>query len=208
MGTSIQNNKKISLDSFTLQKVKNLYIMSFMSSSDSFSKFLKTPVFSDVPKVFVSDLTEESTSVFNPKKERLVVLAADIIGTVSSKSYLVLPESQAQLLADVCSKTMGITGMDKMEILKEIDNIIVASVITCVSNHTKLKIYGGIPRVLEMSHDNLHSVVDEELHSLDFDVNDFDYYICAKTQFLLPQYPSIKPMFLWVYPEEFVSKMK
>ena len=137
-----------------------------------------------------------------------MVLATDIIGAVSSKCYLVLPQSQAQLLADVCAKSMGITGMDKMDILKEIDNIIVASVITCVANRTKLKIYGGTPQALEVSNENLFDVIDKEIHALDFDVSDFDYYICAKTQFLLPQYPSIKPMFLWVYPEEFISKVK
>jgi chemotaxis protein CheY-P-specific phosphatase CheC len=191
-----------------LKNLKSMVIMGYMYASESLKRFVGTPVLSNVPKIEISDLNPRMThrNGANPD-DTLIVLSTDIIGTVSCKSYFILTPKEAEEIVKIVAENTGMSPSLGDELLKETDNILAAGVTTCFSNKMKTTIYGGVPIMHKIKASELHGFIHEEIHSLDFDVEDYDYYAVTKTNLMFTAHRDIKPSFLWVFPSEFVQQL-
>jgi len=196
------------LDLTLLEKVKKIINFGHVYAAGSMTKFTGEQIFSDIPKIHNNDLNKNDIeSSYLGLNEDIYLLSTDLIGSVSCKSYLILKESEALKLVDVIQKNVGLSGLPKEEILKELDNILAAGVTTCMSNQMNCNVYGGVPVLRKVSGEELYATIAEDVSSLDFDLEDFDFFVTSKTKFLFTSL-GIKPEFLWVMPDEFIMEIK
>jgi chemotaxis protein CheY-P-specific phosphatase CheC len=120
-----------------------------------------------------------------------ILMTTEILGDISGKSYLLLAPHEFERL------TEGIpTGKDpaldiKKEFVKELDNILSASVITKLSDHLGLKIYGDVPVLVGTFKGNIADLICN-----DFSEECEDIYI-SSTHFLISTHTHAKPVFIW-----------
>lgn len=121
-----------------------------------------------------------------------LLLTTEIFGDITGKSYLFLSDKEMDLL------TVGIpVGKDasinlKEEFLKELDNILSASVITKLSNELKVKMYGNIPLLQGKTLAKIEDTIED-----DFSEQTEAIYINA-ISFFIEGHPEMKPGFVWV----------
>jgi chemotaxis protein CheY-P-specific phosphatase CheC len=120
-----------------------------------------------------------------------LLITTEIFGDVTGKSYLLLSEEELELL------TVGIPQHKephlnlKEEFLKEVDNILSASVITRLSNELKIKMYGDIPIVVG----NVSGKIEDILYD---DFQEQNEVYTNAIFFSFEHYPLISPLFIWV----------
>ncbi len=100
----------------------------------------------------VEDLENINNVSNKNENETLYVLSTEILGELKGICYLIFSESEVNKLLKVClpeSIRNNQANLKEMgeAILLEMDNIIVASVITQFSNFFKYKMHGDIPRL-------------------------------------------------------------
>lgn len=122
--------------------------------------------------------------------EGLTILQTDIIGQFGGSSYLILSEEEKATIA-----RMGLTSFDssakigESAILKEIDNIISATVITQLSNALNVSIYGDVPQLFELNDMvEFHNIMNEGSEG---------YYLLVTSNFIFEGHGSISPIFIW-----------
>lgn len=121
-----------------------------------------------------------------------LLLTTEIFGDITGKSYLFLSDKEVELL------TAGIpVGKDpsinlREEFLKEVDNILSASVITKISNELKVKMYGDIPLLQGKTSAKIEDLIQD-----DFSEQTETIYINA-ISFSIVGHPEMKPAFIWV----------
>lgn len=121
-----------------------------------------------------------------------LLITTEIFGDITGKSYLFLSEKEMDVL------TAGIpVGKDasinlKEEFLKEVDNILSASVITKLSNELKQKMYGDIPLLQGKTLAKIEDTIED-----DFSEQTESIYVNA-ISFSIEGHPELKPAFIWV----------
>jgi hypothetical protein len=176
----------------------------YMKSALSMSRFSGTSVLCGASQSFKNQAT---ASLFDGKysseSEELYLLSTDHIGDASCKSFLVLTKREAEVMVSNLSiPTMG--NIPKEEIIKEIDNLLAAGVTSVLSDHMKKTLYGGVPILREVQKSTLFSTIQDDLYSLDFDLNDSDYFVVSRTKFMFTDL-KIYPYFFWVIPSDFMN---
>ncbi|NER85314.1 MAG: hypothetical protein F6K42_38630, partial [Leptolyngbya sp. SIO1D8] len=79
--------------------------------------------------------------------------------------------------------------IEESAILKEIDNIISATVITQLSNALEASIYGDVPKLFELNNmAEFHDIMNESSEG---------YYLLVTTNFIFDGYGTISPIFIW-----------
>jgi chemotaxis protein CheY-P-specific phosphatase CheC len=131
-----------------------------------------------------------------------LLLTTEIFGDITGKSYLFLSDKEVDLL------TAGIpVGKEasinlKEEFLKEVDNILSASVITRLSNELKIEMYGDVPLLQGKTFAKIEDTIED-----DFSEQKGNIYINA-ISFLITGYPEIKPIFIWVLDSNVLESIK
>jgi chemotaxis protein CheY-P-specific phosphatase CheC len=131
-----------------------------------------------------------------------LLLTTEIFGDITGKSYLFFSDKEVDLL------TVGIpVGKDasinlKEEFLKEVDNILSASVITKLSNELKAKMYGDIPLLQGKTLAKIEHTIED-----DFSEQTEKIYINA-ISFSVTGHPEIKPVFVWVLDSSVFESIK
>lgn len=183
--------------------------MGYMLASNSLSKFCGKPVFSRRPKIdfnhFSPDLFKEVIS--NYQGDECYVLITDVIGAISCKSFLILSNEDAVRLADFCKEANGIANIPLDELLKEVDNIVSAGLVSCFSKIMEMKIFGGVPQLIKLKKKDVHSFIEGNIQDFDFDINDYESFMVVSSVFGFAEDKSLAPMFVWVFPDEFYKKM-
>ncbi|MBI3218744.1 MAG: hypothetical protein HYZ44_04475 [Bacteroidetes bacterium] len=131
-----------------------------------------------------------------------LLLTTEIFGDITGKSYLFLSDKEVELL------TAGIpVGKDasinlKEEFLKEVDNILSASVITKLSNELKAKMYGDIPLLQGKTLAKIEDTIED-----DFSEQTETIYINA-ISFSIEGHSEMKPAFVWVLDSSVFESIK
>ncbi len=137
---------------------------------------------------------------FDPSK-KLTILQTDIIGEISGASYLIFDEEEKTIIARMSLAAFGNnSSLEDSVILKEIDNILSATVITQLSNTLEVKIYGDVPQFFEV--ENIHDL-DEVMQK-----SEDEYYLLAHTNFMFEGYKMISPMFIWKMHKDVAQLIK
>lgn len=130
--------------------------------------------------------------------KNLTIVQTDLIGQLNGSSYLIFNEEEKKAISHMSLVTFGSSAsIEENAILKEIDNIISASVITELSNALNVSIYGDVPKLLEL--DDI-----KEFHNFMNEGNN-DYYLLASTNFIFNGHEKISPIFIWKIDKNLLS---
>lgn len=187
------------------KKITNIINLGFLKGSVSLSKFIGVPCLNGVTSIKESF---DEDFIKKLKGENFYVLNTDLIGSVSCKSYLIISKDDAaKVCGSIRESVPSVNQLSDRDILQEMDNILVAGVVTEFCNKMKVNVYGGVPVVSECSSNNVCYSLKEGIHSLDFDVDDFDYYYNINSSIMFTSIGA-KCAFVWFMPDEFAQSFK
>ena len=144
---------------------------------------------------------------YSSKKDNEVhVLRTELAGDLKGICHLIYASEEIHKIYSKClpesvlSANSPDSEMMKLELLKEIDNIMAASVITEFANSLDVGIYGKVPSLHIMEAVEVNKYIQEESESLSplihfssvFHTDDID----------------IKSDFVWLLEEDFIQKIK
>ncbi|MEM9829127.1 MAG: hypothetical protein AAF944_00735 [Bacteroidota bacterium] len=118
-----------------------------------------------------------------------IVLQTDIIGSLGGASYLIFSKEESKAVSEMSLAAFGNPdAIGETAVLKEVDNIISAAMITELSNAFKISIYGDVPQLFEVK-----SIQSLYKH---FNKGTVGYYLLAHTNFTF-EGQLISPVFIW-----------
>jgi chemotaxis protein CheY-P-specific phosphatase CheC len=129
-----------------------------------------------------------------------LMLTTEIFGDLSGKSYLLLSVDE---LAWLTSKIPGHASQQENmteEYIKEVNNILSASVITWLSNHLESKIYGNVPVLAGKVTRRMEDIIHEDFRGFSEEV-----YINS-VSFSIENHPEVHPAFVWVIDTRLTPK--
>lgn len=170
--------------------------------------------FSDVAQQQVSIKTA-GVEIFASNCEKFSVetsgmvslLTTEIIGDIQGKSYLLLTEAESKAIFDTCLSSGGSADERQVmeeAIIKELDNIISAAVITEFSNVLQISIYGGVPQLAIGTAEEVQLLVLDDFT----DQNHDDIYLFANTRFVFEKNTTLQPRFFWKFHPNLVQSIK
>ncbi len=130
------------------------------------------------------------------------VLSTEIKGELAGVCYLIFSEEEVQRILEVVLPEGVRSDSEKLRVmgdavLLEMDNIIVASVITQFSNSFSFKMYGDVPQLEKSSGEDLKKKLTAEKHR-------GEYFIYFKSK-MHTEKLDISPDFLWVLEDNFIK---
>ncbi|HET8858717.1 hypothetical protein [Marivirga sp.] len=179
---------------------QDIFLKGYEKASQSFSSLSGEQVSIKNFELFFGeapDLLQKIIKTNNPS-----ILITDIIGEAKGRSYLVFSEKDAQVVPDMLIRKMKSlqSNPDFVEIiLKEVDNMVSAAVITELSNQLDLKIYGDVPKIVFPDEANREWLQDEIEHNEDM------FAILSSANFAFEDNMKISPYFIWILDKQFYS---
>ncbi|HEY9048800.1 MAG TPA: hypothetical protein VIN08_23010, partial [Ohtaekwangia sp.] len=131
-----------------------------------------------------------------------VLITTEIIGDVFGKSYLLMTDQEFDAISGGTFGNGSAVNDIREEFIKELDNILSASVITKLANDLRLKIYGNVPIMIRPFSCDMKSVIAD-----DFAEDASGVYITA-IRFSLAANPDLKPCFVWVMHQDLFSMIE
>jgi len=182
------------------QVAQDIFLKGYEKASQSFSSLSSTLVSIKNFELFFGEAPDLLQKIIKTKNP--TVLITDIIGEAKGKSYLVFSEKDAQAIPDMLIKKMKSlqSNPDFAEIiLKEVDNMVSAAVITELSNQLDLKIYGDVPKIIFPDEANKEWLQEEIEHNEDM------FAILSSANFFFEDDIKICPYFIWILDKEFYT---
>ncbi len=186
-------------------RVLEAFESGYINAAHSFSKFVGTDIsyvkaHHGLHAVDGDDETVDLKEIEGYDADLLV--ATDVIGEVCAKSYLLLNSREFDQLSQRVYGTEEALMDFKEEFIKELDNILSASVITKLSNALRLNMYGNIPILVKPFSCNLRNMIYD-----DFAEEAESVYVNA-IHFTIEKYPELKPCFVWVVDQGIFDRIE
>ena len=182
----------------------NAFESGYSNAANSLSQLMMSKTHFDVSDHGFHELGSELFSDYdsaNAKKEMRIV-TTEIFGDIRGKSYLLLSDIDFHVLSAGIPEGKGRDVSFKAEFVKELDNILSASVITRLSNELKLKMYGDVPVLLE----NVTCKIGDMIYD-DFAEESQKVYINS-TFYYMDNYKQVSPFFVWVLDQRNLSSVE
>ncbi|WKN41384.1 chemotaxis protein CheC [Tunicatimonas pelagia] len=177
----------------------------YVSAARSFSGVAQQQVMIETSGITISKFTEKYFSI--KEKGNLTLITTKIIGDIQGESFLLLTESERQAMFNTCLPPGGSPEERhtmQEAILKELDNIISAAVITEASNVLQVNIYGDVPKLVEGTAEEIQlTVLSNFTDSVDSNI-----FLFANTRFSFEQNTALQPRFFWKFHQNFVDRIK
>ncbi len=177
----------------------------YVRAADSFSSIAQQRVAIETSGITISTFTEEDFSV--KETGSLTLITTEIIGDIQGKSFLLLTESECRAMFNTClppGEPSEERQLMEEAILKELDNIVSAAVITEASNILQVSIYGDVPQLVEGTAEEVQlTVLADFTNSAGSDICLF-----ANTRFSFEQNTTLQPRFFWKFHQNFVDCIK
>lgn len=186
------------------EHLKKAFELGYSNAASSLSKMIhhKIEVHPFNHKLHRLHDDESSGFMTAMTKGSKMLVTTDVFGDVAGKSYLFLSQEEFAAL------TRGINGTGSREVnlreefIKELDNILSASVITMLSNQLKLKMYGDVPSLVgSVASENILELIED-----DFSEEAEEVYVNAIC-FSLENHPGITPCFIWAMDGKIISAL-
>lgn len=188
-----------------LDVAREIVNISIAKAADMLSFFIKQKVLTQSSTLSFISFTKDtkfSTILADP----ITVLKTEIKGEFTGNCYLLLSQQQKENILQI-TLPKNVLADEKLKeeqgtaILLEIDNIITASVVSQFSNLLNLKMYGYVPQLLVVPHEQINNYLYEENATQDVLMN-------IKTK-LLTGSNNIHPEFVWFLNKDvFVREIK
>ncbi|WKK78148.2 hypothetical protein QYS49_14520 [Marivirga salinae] len=179
---------------------QEIFLKGYEKASQSFSSLSGEKVNVKNFELFFGEAPDLLQKIIKTKKPSILI--TDIIGEAKGRSYLVFSEKDAQAVPDMLIQKMKSlqSNPDFAEIiLKEVDNMVSAAVITELSNQLNLKIYGDVPKIIYPDEANREWLQDEIEH------NENMFAILSSANFSFEDNMKISPYFIWILDKQFFS---
>ena len=173
-------------------------------SGDSLSFFTKQKVFLQSIDFDTNNLSQIEPLISKKHANDITLLTTELKGELRGNCFLIFEQQEVEELLNVAlPKSILEKPEMKLEmgeaILKELDNIVSASMITQLSNLLDCQVYGDVPQLDIVKADQLQSVI--------LDKSKFEYLFCFKTEFRV-QNLELKPSFIWGLDARFLDGIK
>lgn len=169
-------------------------------AAQAFSSLVEQHVCFEIPHF---KCLEAGTHEFLDKlDDNLTLVVTDIIGEVGGSSYLLLSEQENIELQKACFPDDSKLAQSKVmgeALIKEIDNVISAAVITEFSNTLGLQIFGSVPQLHTVSDASIKEKIKQDLRTND------NYYLLANTRFRFANNDQLQPQFFWRLTSDFIQ---
>ena len=180
---------------------------SFERAAHSFSSLLKQDIVIEMTDISISrEMPEINMGVKQAGELTLVI--TEIMGELDGKSYLVFNEEECEALYHaIFPKNDNPKDRSSLEeaFLKEVDNILSASVITEFSNFFNIQIYGDVPHLIRINHAGVGQIINQDFNNAN---TNSAYFFIANTKFLFKDNLQLRPHFFWKFNEKFMDLIK
>ena len=179
--------------------VRNLLDTGLAQAAQSFSQIVNREV--SVETLCVAISSPGILYAVEDQSATMALLTTDIVGEVGGRSYLLFSEQACAALQDAClSATLDARQRTVMgeAILKEIDNIVSAAMITQLSEALELRIFGGVPQSLRLSGVGIKQRLQEDF------AQSPDGCLLVDARFLFRDTNQLQARFFWKFPSEFL----
>lgn len=153
---------------------------------------------------------EHPLTIDGGSEDQLKVLLTDILGDFGGRSVLIFNNEEEEVIYNSCLKYDKIAEEEKTimedEILKEIDNMLSAAVVTVFADQLDAMIFGGVPHLKKLTVENTNDLISNDLRNLSSGEESF--ILGSKTKFLIDDKETFVPRFLWMFSREFLDAVK
>ncbi len=174
--------------------IKNAFDAGYTNAAASFSKIMKDKVgFANLHAGFHSiDKASFMNQPLIKSNEPSWLITTEVFGEVIGKSYLMFSEKEFEVMIDHVLGVKHPVNNLMEEFIKELDNILSASVITQLANTFNLKMYGDIPNLVGITRGTIENIIYDDYYE-----QSNEKYINA-IHFSLGSHPAFQPLFAWV----------
>ncbi|QSE97577.1 hypothetical protein [Fulvivirga lutea] len=185
----------------------DLIAQGYQKAADSFSTMAKQKITINPTSI---EISKDDLKVIKSIKHdnELILITTSIIGELAGKSYLIFNEEECDAVYAACmpfNEDEYSRMMEGEAILKELDNILSAAVITEFSNYLDVMIFGDVP---VLSRSNQAAVKNKVINDFSNDSSNSGYFMIANTQFVFENNTKLQPQFIWKMAEGFMDKVK
>ena len=179
--------------------VQILFNTGFAHAAQAFSQIIARDVSVETARFVAAE--EDIKHAMHARSESTTLITTDIIGEAEGSSYLLLSDQANQALQGICLPTTLNAHQRTImgeAVLKEIDNIVSAAVITKLSETLGLSIFGGVPQLHNLPSDNTEKMFRESFGQ------DYENCLLVSTRFLFTDVRQLQPQFFWKFSSEFL----
>lgn len=180
------------------KNLEEILLNGYRRAATSFSAMIGSTVGIENKRLYISNSPAAIRQALN-EGENLTLIVTSIIGALKGESYFLLTAEEEHLICDMSRKAFG--GGNSITndlVLKEIDNIISAAVITELSNRLSLRIYGDVPHLFHSSDRVLWNSATRIEEGNDF-------FIMANANFKFEGHTPVSPSFIWRFDKAVMS---
>ncbi|WPP53117.1 chemotaxis protein CheC [Catalinimonas niigatensis] len=176
----------------------------YQNAAKSFSLVLRQKIEIAISEIEVTK-AEPSYGRVLKAGQNITMLTTKIIGEVGGKSFLLLNEQERAAIYSAClssQKDEEVRKTMQEAILKEIDNIVSATVITEFSNALGFSIYGDVPQLMTVPSQEIASAIARDLEK------EPDYFLTVNTRFFFENDTALQPCFFWILSSPFLERIR
>ena len=184
------------------QVIQQLMEAGYKKAAQSFSSIVKQAITLDALCFEISDTSAKLPFSYREGNTTLVI--TDIMGEAGGRSYLLLSDQECSAIQEALPPISDASQRNMMQeaIIKEIDNILSAAVLTEFSNALDVHVFGGVPHLFTLPYMALKQKIQE-----DFSQADEGYYLMTHTRFLLEN-ARLQPQFFWRLSSDFLRHLE
>jgi chemotaxis protein CheY-P-specific phosphatase CheC len=174
----------------------------YLRAADSFSSIVRQPVSITATKIELHTTLDKIMSAIQKHADQ-VILITDIIGDIRGKGYLILTQEESRQLYQLCLAAFSDKAARPIAedtVLKEVDNILSAAVISEFSDALGLNIFGDVPVLVQ----------DSKLAAFDLtsESQENSWFLITTTSFIFNGLEKLKPSFLWKLNNDFLVHVR
>ena len=192
-------------DKIELDLTKELINVGLEKAAQSMAFFTKEKVSIKSTDVQIQPLSSIKSLLSKEGNTEITLLTTEIMGDLGGVCYLIFSKAEVDRILEISLPESILNDKDKLAvmgdaILLEMDNIIVASVVTQLANFLNYQMYGNVP-VLSRTMPNGFTQIFESANK------NTDFFLYFKSEFSTEGL-DINPDFIWLLDDKFVDGVK
>ncbi len=196
---------ELQFDETELESAKKLINIGLEKAADSMTFFTKDEVSIRSTDVQIKPIVLLNKLINKEDNQQLVILTTEKMGDVGGVCYLIFSEAEVKIIQEKSLPKSILEDPEKLAvmgdaILQEMDNIIVASVVTELANALDTKMFGNVP--------NISRTLSSEFYEI-FDLarKNSNYFLYFKSD-IQTKGVDINPDFIWLLDDVFLQRIK
>lgn len=195
----------LEFDKTELELTKELINIGLQKAAQSMAFFTKDEVNIHSTDVQIKPMALLGKLISKESNQDLVVLTTEIKGEVGGVCYLIFSEEEVKIIQEKSLPESILNDPDKLAvmgdaILLEMDNIIVASVVTQLANALNTSMYGNVPNISRTISNGFEQIFESAR-------NCSNYFLYFKSEFKTKGV-DINPDFIWLLDDNYLEGVK